>query len=96
VDVCHRWRRLRTSMLPRVPRKVSVIDASAGEWNTSERLVQADRIIRTHYWHLGAGVAYSFSSLGVFAAYTKYIWGRDTHNGQTYIVGSTWYFDLSN
>lgn len=67
-----------------------------GELNTPERFVQRDRLIRTNYWHLGASVAYSFGPLDVFAAYTRYVWGRDAHNGQAYTLGSTWYFDLSN
>jgi hypothetical protein len=31
----------------------------------------------------------------VFAAFTKYVSGTDTHNGQAYTAGVTWYFDLS-
>jgi hypothetical protein len=30
----------------------------------------------------------------LFFAYTKYVSGTDTHNGQAYTVGTSWYFDL--
>jgi hypothetical protein len=66
-----------------------------GEVNTPERYAQRDRLQKSQYWHGEAGAAYSFGSMDVFVAYTKYIWGRDTHNGQAYTVGATWYFDRS-
>ena len=65
-----------------------------GELNTPERQVQRDRLIRTNYWHLEGGVAYSAGPLDLFVSATKYIWGRDAHNGQAYTAGTTWYFDL--
>lgn len=67
-----------------------------GELNTPERIGERDRLIRSHYWHVGGGIAYSLGPADVFAGYTKYLWGRDTHNGQAFTVGSTWYFDLGN
>lgn len=66
-----------------------------GEVNSIERYAQRDRLQRSHYWHAEAGAAYSFGSMDVFVAYTKYVWGRDTHNGQAFTIGSTWYFDRS-
>ncbi len=66
-----------------------------GELNTPERFAQRDRLIRTNYWQLGGGLSYSAGPVDVFAAITKYVWGRDAHNGVAYTVGSTWYFDLS-
>lgn len=51
--------------------------------------------IRTNYWQVGGGVSYSAGPVDLFASVTKYVWGRDAHNGQAYTVGSTWYFDLS-
>jgi len=65
-----------------------------GELNTPERFAQRDRLIRTNYWHLAAGGSFSAGPVDLFAGYTKYIWGRDAHNGQAFTVGSTWYFDL--
>lgn len=66
-----------------------------GELNTPERSVQRDRLIRTNYWHLGAQAAYSFSAVDVFVNYTKYVDGTDTHAGQAYTTGLSWYFDLT-
>lgn len=66
-----------------------------GEFNTPERFAQRDRLTRSNYWHVGGGVAYSTGPVDVFAAYSKYVSGTDTHNGQAYTVGATWYFDLS-
>lgn len=66
-----------------------------GELNTPERFAQRDRLIRSNYWHAGGGVAYSAGPVDLFVAITKYVSGTDTHNGQAYTVGSTWYFDLS-
>ena len=66
-----------------------------GELNTPERRGQRDRVLRTNYWHLSGGVAYSLGPIDLFASFTKYVWGRDTHNGQAYTVGTTWYFDLN-
>ena len=66
-----------------------------GEFNTPAKLAQRDRLTRSKYWHVGGGVSYSAGPVDLFAAYTKYVSGTDTHNGQVYIVGATWYFDLS-
>jgi hypothetical protein len=53
-----------------------------------------DRIGRVNYWQAGGGLSYSLGPAGLFAAYSKYVWGRDAHNGQIYTLGATWYFDL--
>jgi hypothetical protein len=66
-----------------------------GELNTPERFAQRDRLLRTHYWQMGGGLAYSAGAVDVFASVTKYVWGRDAHNGQAFTFGTTWYFDLS-
>lgn len=66
-----------------------------GELNTRERFVQRDRLISTQYWHAGGGLAYTAGPVDVFMEITKYVWGRNAHNGQTYTVGTTWYFDRS-
>jgi hypothetical protein len=65
-----------------------------GELNTPERLSQRDRILRVNNWKVGGGLAYSAGPVDVFGAFTKYVWGRDSHNGQAYTVGATWYFGL--
>ena len=66
-----------------------------GELNTPERFAQRDRLIRSNYWHLGAQAAYSFGAVDVFVNYTKYVNGTDTHDGQAYTTGVSWYFDLT-
>ena len=66
-----------------------------GEFNTPEKFAQRDRLNRSNYWHVGGGVSYSAGPVDIFAVYTKYVSGTDTHNGQAYTVGATWYFDLS-
>jgi hypothetical protein len=66
-----------------------------GELNTPARFAQRDRLIRTNYWHLAAGASFSAGPVDLFAGYTKYIWGRDAHNGQAFTFGSTWYFELN-
>lgn len=65
-----------------------------GELNTPERVAQRDRLIRTHYWHLAAGASFSAGPADLFAGYTKYVWGRDAHNGHAFTFGTTWYFEL--
>jgi hypothetical protein len=65
-----------------------------GELNTPERFAQRDRLGKSNYWHLAAGASFSLGPVDLFGSYTKYVWGRDTHNGQAFTFGSTWYFDL--
>lgn len=66
-----------------------------GELNTPERYAQRDRLVRVNYWHAGAGISFPAGRSDIFVSFTKYISGTDTHNGQAYTVGSTWYFDRS-
>jgi predicted porin len=66
-----------------------------GEFNSPAKLAQSDRLTRSNYWHVGGGLSYSAGPVDLFAVYSKYVYGTDTHNGQVYIVGATWYFDLS-
>lgn len=66
-----------------------------GELGVSpETFAQRDRIQKSNYWHLTAGVSFDAGPVDVFGGYTKYIWGTDTHNGQAFTFGTTWYFDL--
>jgi hypothetical protein len=66
-----------------------------GELNTPELFAQRDRILRVNNWKVGGGFAYSVSPVvDVFAAFTKFVSGTDSHNGQAYTVGATWYFGL--
>jgi hypothetical protein len=56
---------------------------------------QADRLLKMRYWHLTGGISYSASFADLFFAIEPYVWGRDTHDGVAYTLGSTWYFDFS-
>ena len=66
-----------------------------GEFNTPAKFAQRDRLTRSNYWHVGGGLSYNAGPVDIFAVASKYISGTDTHNGQAYTVGATWYFDLA-
>lgn len=66
-----------------------------GELNTPERFAQRDRILRVNNWKVGGGVSYAAGLFDVFATFTKYVSGTDSHDGQAYTIGVTWYFDVS-
>jgi hypothetical protein len=63
-----------------------------GEVNTPERQNEFHRLFRNNYWQVGGGISYSLGAFDVFASFNKYVWGTDTHDGQAYTVGATWYF----
>jgi len=65
-----------------------------GELNTPDRFAQRDRVIRSNYWHVGGVVSYSMGQVDLFVSVTKYISGTDTHDGQAYTVGATFYFTV--
>jgi hypothetical protein len=60
--------------------------------DTAEKLRDFHRLLRNNYWQLGGGISYSVGAFDVFASFTKFVWGTDTHDGQAYTVGATWYF----
>lgn len=60
--------------------------------DTPERFAQHDRILRDDYWRLGGGVSWSFARADVFASYTAYVAGRNTHDGQAITIGVSAYF----
>jgi hypothetical protein len=60
--------------------------------DTPEKLQEFHRLFRNNYWQVGGGFSYSVGAFDVFASFTKYVWGTDTHDGQAYTVGATWYF----
>lgn len=63
-----------------------------GDINTPDRLNEFHRLFRNDYWQVGGGLSYSTGPFDLFASFTKYVWGTDTHDGQAYTVGATWYF----
>ena len=72
---------------------LTIFDLVAGA--PPDQAAQADRLLNMRYWHLTGGVSYSTRFADLFFSVEPYIWGRDTHDGIAYTVGSTWYFDFS-
>ena len=72
---------------------LTVFDLVAGA--PPDQAAQADRLLKMRYWHLTGGVSYSTRFADLFFAVEPYVWGRDTHDGVAYTVGSTFYFDFS-
>ena len=60
-----------------------------------DQRAQGDRLLKMRYWHLTGGLSYSAGFADLFFSVEPYVWGRDTHDGIAYPVGSTWYFDSS-
>jgi len=60
-----------------------------------DQMVQGDRLLKMRYWHVTGGLSYSAGFGDLFISVEPYVWGRDTHDGIAYTVGSTWYFDFS-
>jgi hypothetical protein len=58
-----------------------------GEVNTPELLSQHDRILRDNYWRAGGGLDYSFPRVDLFAVYTAFVGGTDTHAGRALTIG---------
>jgi len=65
-----------------------------GEMNTPARYAERDRVGRVNYWQIAGGLAFDAGPVDLFASVTKYVWGRDAHNGQAYTFGASWYFGL--
>ena len=64
------------------------------EFETDEQWVQFDRLLKDNSFHIGAAFAYSFSRLDVFASYTEFVDGTDTHVGRAVTVGISAPFQL--
>jgi hypothetical protein len=60
-----------------------------------DQAAQADRLLKMRFWHMTGGVSYSTPFADLFFSVEPYVWGRDTHDGIAYTVGSTWYFDFA-
>ena len=63
-----------------------------GELNTPERFAERDRLLRVRYMQVVAGLSWNAGPVDIFASYTKYVWGRDAHNGQAFGLGASFYF----
>jgi hypothetical protein len=51
-----------------------------------------DRLLRDNHWKLGGTLGRSLGRVDLFAAFSMYIAGTDTHDGQSFTFGATWYF----
>ncbi|HET7292163.1 MAG TPA: hypothetical protein VFM88_07055 [Vicinamibacteria bacterium] len=65
-----------------------------GEFTTPLSLTQVDRVLRSHYMQVAGGASFDAGPVDIFVSYTKYVWGRDAHNGQVFGGGVTWYFGM--
>jgi hypothetical protein len=65
-----------------------------GEFNSPARLAESDRLLKVRYMQVAGGLSFNAGPVDLFASYSKYIWGRDAHNGQVFGLGATWYFGL--
>jgi hypothetical protein len=67
-----------------------------GEINTPLKNAQRDRLLKSNYWHASFGASFDAGPVDLFGSFTKYLNGTDTHNGQLFTFGMSWYFDLRN
>jgi len=65
-----------------------------GEVNTPDLLDQHDRLLRDNYWRAGGGLNYSLRQVDLFAAFTAFVSGTDTHAGRAVTIGFTVPFRL--
>lgn len=64
-----------------------------GDILTEDLLTQHDRLLRDNNVHAGTGVAFPLSRADIFASYTHYISGVNTHAGHVLSGGVTWPFE---
>ena len=65
-----------------------------GELNSPDRFAERDRLLRVRYMQVAGGLSFDAGPVDLFASFTKYVWGRDAHNGQIFGAGVSWYFGL--
>ncbi len=56
--------------------------------------LERDRILKVRYMQVVGGASFNAGPVDVYATFTKYVWGRDAHNGYAIGAGATWYFGL--
>lgn len=64
------------------------------EFETEEEWIQFDRLLKDNSFHVGATFAYSFSRMNVFASYTEFVSGTDTHVGHAITIGVSTPFQI--
>jgi hypothetical protein len=57
-------------------------------------ILEQDRIRKVRHMHLSGGFSWSAGPVDLYANFTKFVWGRDTHAGYAFGTGATWYFGL--
>ena len=60
---------------------------------TDEQIQQFDRLLKDNNFHIAGGVSYSFPQFDVFASYTHYATGTDTHADRAISAGVSWPFE---
>lgn len=63
-----------------------------GELDTVEKIEQHDRLLRDDYWRMGGGLSYSFERFDVFASFSAYVAGTNSHAGYAVTAGVSAYF----
>jgi len=58
-----------------------------GEMTTQALYDVHDRAMRDNYWHVGGGLSYDLGRSQVFASYTEFVAGADTHDGRSFTIG---------
>lgn len=58
------------------------------------RFAESDRILKVRYMQLAGGASVSAGPVDFYSSFTKYVWGRDAHNGWAIGAGVSWYFGL--
>jgi hypothetical protein len=58
-----------------------------GEVNSPDLFYQHDRLLRDNYWRTGGGLTYAFPQFNLFAVYTAFVAGTDTHAGNAVTIG---------
>jgi hypothetical protein len=57
-------------------------------------ILENNRIRKVHYMQVAGGLSWSAGPVDLYATFTKYVWGRDAHNGYVLGTGFSWYFGL--
>jgi hypothetical protein len=57
-------------------------------------ILEADRIRKVRYMQVAGGLSFVAGPVDLYATFSKYVWGRDAHNGYVLGAGATWYFGL--
>ena len=63
-----------------------------GEVNSPVKFEEHDRLLRDNHSRIGGGLGYALDKVDLFAAFSMYVSGTDTHDGQSFTVGATWYW----